>query len=303
MTAKEEGADGPRPDLTVVIPAYNERGGIAATIGEVERELRAANLNFEILVVDDGSTDGTAEAVAGLPCRLIRSKTNCGYGASLKKGIRDARSDLILITDADGTYRGVHCACLVARAAEADMVVGARTGDDVHLPNARRPAKWFITKLASYLCGKKIPDLNSGLRVFRRHHFAQFLRIIPNGFSFTTSISLAFLCNGLSVEYVPIDYRKRVGKSKIRPHHLYDFIIVILRVIVFFNPLKVFVPIAGFLSLVGVAKFVYDLFTVSNLSETAVLCLLGSVIIGSVGLLADQNSRIALTPEPFESLD
>jgi glycosyltransferase involved in cell wall biosynthesis len=158
-------------------------------------------------VVDDGSSDGTADAVAGLPCRVIRSKTNCGYGASLKRGIREARSDLILITDADGTYPATHFASLVARAAESDMVVGARTGGNVHIPNARRPAKWLITKLASYLCGKSIPDLNSGLRVFRRHHFAQFLRIIPNGFSFTTSISLGFLCNGLSVEYVPIDYR------------------------------------------------------------------------------------------------
>jgi hypothetical protein len=139
--------------------------------------------------------------------------------------------------------------------------------------------------------------------VFRRHHFAQFLRIIPNGFSFTTSISLSFLCNGLSVDYVPIDYRRRVGKSKVRPHHVYDFIIVILRVIVFFNPLKVFVPVAGFLSIVGVVKLLYDLFRVGNLSETAVLCLLGAVIIGSVGLLADQNSRIALNPEPFEVRD
>jgi glycosyltransferase involved in cell wall biosynthesis len=300
MTARDEGAAGPRPEFTVVIPAYNERAGIAATIEEVHRELTAANQRFEILVVDDGSTDGTAEAVAGLPCRVLRSKDNCGYGAALKKGIREARSDLILITDADGTYPATHFASLVGRAAEADMVVGARTGGNVNIPNARRPAKWLITKLASYLCGKKIPDLNSGLRVFRRKHFAQFLRIIPNGFSFTTSISLSFLCNGLSVDYVPIDYRRRVGKSKIRPHHLYDFIIVILRVIVFFNPLKVFVPLAGSLFVVGLVKLIYDLVVVWNLSETAVLCLLGSVIIGSVGLLADQNSRIALNPEPVE---
>ena len=130
--------------------------------------------------------------------------------------------------------------------------------------------------------------------------FAKFARIIPDGFSFTTSISLSFLCNGLSVDYVPIDYRRRVGKSKVRAHHLYDFIIVILRVIVLFNPLKVFVPVAGSLLVVGVAKIVYDILKGTNLSETAILCILGSVIIGSVGLLADQNSRIALNPEPFE---
>jgi glycosyltransferase involved in cell wall biosynthesis len=301
MTAKEEGDPATRPDFTVVIPAYNERTGIASTVEEIDRELRSAGQRFEILVVDDGSTDGTSEAVAGLPCRLLRSKTNCGYGAALKKGIAAAHTDLIAIADADGTYPAAHLATLVSRVADTDMVVGARTGGDVHIPNARRPAKWLITKLASYLCGKSIPDLNSGLRVFRRRDFARFARIIPDGFSFTTTISLSFLCNGLSVDYVPIDYRRRIGKSKVRPHHLYDFIIVILRVIVLFNPLKVFVPVAGFLFAIGIVKFLIDLFTVSNLSETAVLCILGSVIIGSVGLLADQNSRIALNPEPFET--
>jgi glycosyltransferase involved in cell wall biosynthesis len=299
MNAKPEG--GEEPECTVVIPAFNERDGIAGTVVEIERELRAAGVRFEILVVDDGSTDGTAEVAATTPCRVLRSKVNCGYGASLKRGIAAARSDLIVITDADGTYPANRIPELLGRAKEADMVVGARTGELVHIPFNRRPAKWLLTRLSSYLCGKPIPDLNSGLRVFRRRHFAQFLRIIPDGFSFTTTITLSFLCNGLAVDFVPIDYRRRVGQSKIRPKHVYDFLIIILRVSVLFNPLKVFLPTGMFLFAIGIVKFGYDLFVVGNLSETAVLCTLGAVIIWSVGLLADQNSRLAVNPAPFEA--
>lgn len=182
------------------------------------------------------------------------------------------------------------------------MVVGARTTGNVHIPLARRPAKWLLTRIASYLCGRRIPDLNSGLRVFRRDAFARFLRIIPNGFSFTTTITMSFLCNGLSVDFVPVDYHRRVGASKIRPRHALDFLVIILRVIVLFHPLKVFLPAGAILFLVGIGKFVYDIF-IGNLSETAVLGVLGAVIIWSVGLLADQNSRLAVAPETFERRD
>jgi glycosyltransferase involved in cell wall biosynthesis len=284
-----------------VIPAFNERDGIAATVAEIARTLEGAGLGFEVVVVDDGSTDGTADAVAQGPCKVIRLKSNRGYGAALKRGIAAAQSDLIVITDADGTYPASRLPELVRRAADADMVVGARTGDAVHVPFPRRPAKWLLTALSSYLCGRRIPDLNSGLRVFRRRHFARFVRIVPNGFSFTTTMTLSYLCNGLTVDYVPIDYRKRVGESKIRARHAYDFLIVILRVIVLFNPLKVFLPVGTFLFAIGLLKFGYDLLVVGNLSETAVLCTLGAIIIWSVGLLADQNSRLAVNPEPLET--
>jgi glycosyltransferase involved in cell wall biosynthesis len=299
--AEERRADG--PDCTVVIPAFNEHGGIASSVAEIAQALGSAGLRHEIVVIDDGSTDGTAAAASQTPCRVIRSKTNCGYGASLKKGIAAAHSDVIVITDADGTYPANRISELVARAREADMVVGARTGEAVHIPWARRPAKWLLTRLSGYLCGKPIPDLNSGLRVFRKRDFHRFARIVPNGFSFTTTMTLAYLCNGLSVDYVPIDYRKRVGNSKIRPGHAYDFLILILRVIVLFNPLKVVLPVGSFLAVIGLIKFGYDLFIGSNLSETAVLCSLGAIIIWSVGLLADQNSRLAVSPEPVERGD
>jgi glycosyltransferase involved in cell wall biosynthesis len=299
MTGNREGEG---PHCTVVIPAFNEKDGIAAAVKDIDAALRAGGLTFEIIVVDDGSTDGTAEVAERAPCRLIRCKMNGGYGSALKRGIATARSNLIIITDADGTYPATRIPELVARAQDWDMVVGARTTENVHIPFFRRPAKWALTKIASYLCGKRIPDLNSGLRVFRRSDFARFIRIIPNGFSFTTTITMSFLCNGLSVDFVPVDYHKRIGVSKIRPGHAIDFLVIILRVIVLFHPLKVFLPAGAAVFAVGLAKFIYDLF-IGNLSETAVLGILGAVIIWSVGLLADQNSRLAVAPEPLQGRD
>lgn len=286
-------------ECSVVIPAFDEKDGIVASVTEIDSVLRAAGLRFEIIVVDDGSTDGTADAAAGAPCRVLRLRMNGGYGSALKRGIAAAASETIVITDADGTYPAQQIPDLLARAKQWDMVVGARTTENVHIPFARRPAKWALTRIASYLAGRRIPDLNSGLRVFKRQDFVRFLRIIPNGFSFTTTITMSFLCNGLSIDFVPIDYRKRVGASKIRPRHALDFLIIILRVMVLFHPLKVFLPLGLGVAVIGVMKFIYDVI-IGNLSETAVLCLLGAIIIWSVGLLADQNSRLAVAPERFE---
>jgi hypothetical protein len=171
------------------------------------------------------------------------------------------------------------------------MVVGARTGANVAVPLIRRPAKAFLRWLASYLSGRKLPDINSGLRLMRKDLIERYRHLLPSGFSFTTTITLAATCNGHSVEYVSIDYHKRLGSSKIRPRHAYDFMLLILRTIVFFNPLKVFIPLGAFLGFFGLGKLVYDIF-LDNLSETAVLGLLGALIVWSVGLLADQNTRI-----------
>jgi len=243
--------------------------------------------------VDDGSTDRTAEEAGRADCRLLRLPRNRGYGAALKHGIAHAHAELVVITDADGTYPADVIPKLVAEARDYDMVVGARTGENVHVSVARAPAKWFLRVLASYLAGSHIPDLNSGLRVMRRKQVQAYSRILPSGFSFTTTITLALLCTERTVLYVPVDYRKRTGTSKIRPSHAYHFLILILRAIVLFNPLKVFLPLGALAFVVGLAKFIYDV-TLDNLSETAVMGLLAAVIIWSVGLLADQSARLNL---------
>jgi glycosyltransferase involved in cell wall biosynthesis len=278
--------------VSVIIPAYREVAHVASQVESVQRVMERIGWPYEIIVVDDGSADGTAEAAAATGVRVLRKARNGGYGAALKTGIRAARHEWILITDADGTYPTEAIPELLALAETNTMVVGARTGETVRIPLVRRPAKWFLTKLASYLAGQRIPDLNSGLRLMRRSLVQRYEHLLPAGFSFTTTITLAATCNGHPVTYVPINYMARLGESKIRPRHAYDFTILILRTIVFFNPLKVFIPLGSALALVGALKFVYDIWK-DNLSETTLLGALGALIVWSVGLLADQNARIA----------
>jgi glycosyltransferase involved in cell wall biosynthesis len=278
--------------VSVIIPAYNEAAHVAEQIRDVERVLKTTGWAFEIIVVDDGSTDGTADAASATGVRILRRRPNRGYGAALKLGIHAARYDWILITDADGTYPSEAIPELLAASATNAMVVGARTGTHVQMPLERRPAKWFLRRLASYLAGQPLPDINSGLRLIRKSLVLRYEHLLPAGFSFTTTITLAAACNDHAVTYVPIDYRARIGESKIRPRHAYDFTILILRTIVFFNPLKIFIPLGGILALMGLAKLGYDIYR-DNLSESAVLALLGALIVWSVGLLADQNARLA----------
>ena len=279
--------------MSVVIPAFNEGPHVAAQVKAVLVALRESGWQHELIVVDDGSRDDTAQQASDAGARVLRQPRNLGYGAALKCGIARARHPWILITDADGTYPVAAIAGLLARASKNEMVVGARIGADVHIPMSRRPAKWCLTKLASHLSGVAIPDLNSGLRLMRKSLVQRYEHLLPQGFSFTTTITLACACNGHAMEFVAIDYLKRLGASKIRPRHAYDFLILILRTSILFNPLKVFLPLGGLLAVVGLAKFVYDCF-LDNLSESAVLALLGALIVWAVGLLADQNSRMAL---------
>lgn len=281
--------------FTIVIPAYNEENAIREEVENIHRVLRPLGQPYEIIVVDDGSSDATADRAGEVDCRLIRQRRNRGYGASLKRGIAAATTDTIVITDADGTYPPEEIPDLLAASEGYDMVVGSRTGDNVHIPLVRAPAKWFLRRLAGYLAGTKIPDLNSGLRVLRKRHVLRFAHILPSGFSFTTTISLSMLCNDYAVRYVPIDYHKRVGSSKIRPSHAYHFLILILRVIVLFNPLKVFLPLGALLFLPGFSLFAYEIATLGkSRSESALTAMMAGIIVLAVGLLADQNSRLNL---------
>jgi glycosyltransferase involved in cell wall biosynthesis len=277
--------------VSVIMPAFNEEAAIGDQIEQVEMTLRHCGVAYEIIVVDDGSTDRTAERAGRHDVRIVRLPENRGYGAALKAGVAVAEHECIVIIDADGTYPAEAIPELLRRAADYDMVVGARTGRSVHIPLVRRPAKWLLSRLASYLAQRRIPDLNSGLRVIRKSIVREFEHLLPAGFSFTTTITLAHLCNDYRVYYQPIDYHKRIGTSKIRMSHPYQFLVQILRIMVYFNPLRVFLPLGATLFLLGVGKLAFDMVTF-NISDGSTMAILAAVIVWAIGLLADQNARI-----------
>jgi glycosyltransferase involved in cell wall biosynthesis len=283
----------PAVDVVVVMPAFNEHEGVGPTVDRVRAAMAGTSWSFDIVVVDDGSTDATAEQAERHGGRVIRLPENRGYGAALKTGILKSRSEYVIIIDADGTYPPEMIPALLARMNDVDMAVGARAPDDTSIPKKRRLAKRFLGMLSSYLAGRRIPDLNSGLRVMHRSVLMQFLHILPTGFSFTTTITLAMLCNNYQVVYLPIECAPRVGSSKLRAKEFTAFIMLVLRTVVLFNPLKVFLPLGAALFAIGLAKFVYDVF-LWNLSETTVMAFLAAIVVWSVGLLADMIARIQL---------
>jgi glycosyltransferase involved in cell wall biosynthesis len=275
------------PRLLILVPAYNEELGIAATLERLKQVV--APLHAEILVVDDGSTDRTAELATASGVRVIRHDTNRGYGASLKTGLRNTDADWICITDADGTYPCERIPDLVEHMSRYDMVVGARTGANVAIPLIRRPAKMFLNVLANVLTGQKIPDLNSGLRVFKRTCSDRYMHLFPSGFSFTTTLTMSMLNDDLLVKFVPIDYFARAGQSKIRAlRDTYGFFMLILRMTVIFKPLKIFLPVTGVLLACTIAVATLDIARgVAGLSDKTVILSLASLFVFLAGLLAD----------------
>jgi len=252
--------------ISVIIPTYNEEKSVENTI----LCLLKLKKEYEIIVVNDGSTDKTGTIINEInEIIVISHKTNKGYGASLKTGIENADNELICITDADGTYPNDKIPYLVSQLVEndLDMVVGARTGSKVKIPFLRKPAKWAIGKLANWVTGQSIPDINSGLRVFKKTAFYPFINIVPDGFSFTTTITLGMLSGGYKVKFRSIDYFHRSGKSKIKPFRdTLNFIKLILRIGLYFAPLKIFMPISIGLFMVSIG---WGLFTKLVLEELA----------------------------------
>ncbi|MBX7158511.1 MAG: glycosyltransferase family 2 protein [Verrucomicrobiae bacterium] len=277
------------PGLSILIPAYNEEQSIAKTIQSL---LSQMDSRTEIIVINDGSQDKTREIAKNFPVIVLENESNQGYGASLKKGLLQARYDWILIADADSTYPLEDIPKLLEDKEKYAMVVGARTGKVVQVPLLRRPGKWLITRLAEYLSGRKIPDLNSGFRVFQKEIAMRFFTLFPDGFSFTTTITLALLTNHYPVKFVPINYHKRVGNSSIHPiRDFINFTILIIRICAYFKPLNVFMPPALLLIFLGLIKGYIDYTGQGHLGLLSITMALTGIQMIFIGLLADLIDR------------
>ena len=275
--------------VSVVIPSYNEEEAIGKVIDDVRAAMNTTDYPYEILVVDDCSQDASVRIAKEKGVRVIERKVNGGSGASRKNGIRLSRGETIVMLDADGTYTAADIPRMLALIPEWDQVNGARTSEEGTLKFFRVPAKWFIRQLAIYLSGTHISDLNTGLKVFKRDIMMKYLWVMPEGFSCVTTMTLAFLCNGHSVTWIPTEYHKRIGKSKFHPiKDTTKYIGTVVRMVMYFNPLRIFLPAGITLFGVGSIRGLTDyFFGRGSLEEGDIILTLGGVLIGCMGLLAD----------------
>ena len=288
----------PPVHVTIVLPCYNEQDHVIAEVERISAAMDASGMKYELLAVDDKSTDQTLyrlqDAAPRFPnMRVVAFQHNSGAGTVRGIGSQQARGDIVVWTDADMTYPNERIPELVQildEDASIDQVVGARTTEEGSHKILRVPAKWFIRKLAERLTATQIPDLNSGLRAFRKSVAEPYLRLLPPGFSCVTTITLAFLSNQHPVRYVPIDYAKRAGVSKFRfAKDAYRYILQVLRMVMYFNPLKVLMPPALWLLGIGLVKgLFYDMIMHPfYLPTNTVMIFVTGLIIGSMALLAD----------------
>ena len=274
--------------VSIVIPAFNETGAIGAVI----TDLRAAAPWHEIIVVDDGSTDGTGAEAESAGARVVRHPYNKGNGAAVKSGIRAASGEYLLIIDGDGQHKPSDALALVGRLGEYDLVVGARTAV-TQAGSTRRMGNAALNWLASFLTERDIPDLTSGFRCARREYLLEFLHLLPNGFSTPTTTTMAFLRAGYNVDFVPVAARQRTGTSKIRLHKDGPkFLLIMLRVMTIFSPLRIFVPAAAASFMVGVGYGIFTVVTEGKIPNGAVILLMFGVIVFLIGLVSEQISAL-----------
>lgn len=277
--------------ISIIIPMYNEEEAIGDDLDTIIQTMSGSDVPWEIIVVDDGSTDASAEIVRQREgVRLIQHPYNRGTGAARTTGLHHAKGDVIVMTDGDGTYPNHDIPGLLAYIGDYDMVIGARKTERGSLKWLRSPAKHFIRLLASYLTGAKIPDVNSGLRVFKKGVAERFLDILPTTHSWVGTQTVAFLSEGYAVKFVPIDYYKRKGKSSFHPiTDTYNYLSLVVRTIMYFNPLKVFLPVALALIVVGMVKLVRDIIYYRGpyIPGVTLMLILTAIQVGAIGLLAD----------------
>lgn len=293
-------------NASIIIPIYNE---LNAIVNEFNQLIEADFIDdYEVIIIDDGSTDGTAEKLHKLYNQtthknliVINHEQNMGYGAALKTGIIKASNEHIVITDADNSYPNERIPDLYETyiKEDLDMVVGARTTKEAAIPLIRRPAKWCLNKLANYLSRTNIPDLNSGLRIFRRDVVLEHMNLICDGFSFTSTLTLIMLCNSYRIKYLPITYHKRTGNSKIHPvKDTINFIYLICSTVMYFRPLRVFLPPGILFLFLSIAIAIYQAVTIANVTTVTLLIFQTGFFLIALALLADLVSKSRPTKPP-----
>lgn len=282
--------------ITILIPAYNEEQGIGETLTKIFETMDAAQYDYEVIVVNDGSSDRTADVVKKFArAALVSHPRNRGSGASTNTGVKHARGEICVMTDGDGTYPVQDIPRLLAAMNEYDMVIGARTREAGTLRVLRAPAKWFIRNLASFLTDTKIPDLNSGLRAFKKSNALKYMHILPHGQSWVSTITLAHLSDDLDVKWIPIDYYERKGTSKFRPvQDTYNYLLLVLRTVMYFNPMKILFPIGVIFLAAGIVRQVWWFITGNLVVHSSnVLLVIAGLNIVMMALLADLVVRRA----------
>ena len=275
-------------DVSVVIPAYNEAQSSAAVVSA----MAAAARWREIIVVDDGSEDETGARAQDAGACVVRHPYNKGNGAAVKSGIRRSSGDFVLILDGDGQHRAADAQRLVARLGEFDLVIGARSASTQATP-ARRLGNAALNRFAGYLTDRHIPDLTSGFRAARREHLLEFLHLLPNGFSTPTTTTLAFIKGGYNVAFEPTEASAREGDSKIRlARDGTRFVMIILKIVTLFSPLRVFLPVALLSFIVGVGYAIWTIATQSHVTNSSVLLIVLAVMVFLIGLVSEQISAL-----------
>jgi len=277
--------------LSIIIPTFNEEGAIAETIGRIQ----ALNLpSYELLVINDGSSDKTAEVAEAVGAMVISHPYNIGNGAAVKTGIRSSKGRVLLFMDGDGQHDPQDIPRLVSEISKYHMVVGARQkGSETHVH--RDLANGLYNLFASFIADFKIEDLTSGFRVMRRDDALRFCDMFPNKFSYPTTSTLAFLRSGRSIKYLPIQTRFRVGKSKIKLFHDgFEFLIIIMKIAMTFSPLRVFLPISSFLFFLGLIRYIETYIAYQRFTNMSHLLINSSIIIFMLGLIAEQIASLRL---------
>jgi glycosyltransferase involved in cell wall biosynthesis len=279
--------------ISVVIPAFNEEEAIGSDLDAVLEAMEGTGRDYEVIVVDDGSTDRTAQIARSRGVMVISHPYNKGVGAARTTGIRRARGEVIVMTDADNTYPNADIPLLLEHMDSYDMVVGARKTEEGSLKALRKPAKAAITRLAAYVTRSRIPDLNSGFRCFSRQLALKYVNLLPEGHSWVSTLTLSFLSHGYNVKYIPIDYFPRTGESSFHPIlDTRNTLLLIFRTVMYFNPLRIFFPVGFLLFLAGFIRTVYDAKVLHHVKESDVIIIMTALIILSIGFLADLIVRM-----------